>query len=103
MEKNFNVKKPIYKYKPISYYLDINEKDMEGDEEEEVYNYVIDEEKLNKLKILKETQEINIKENEKNKIDSNNYISKSKLIKDNKEIIQDNNSSNMKNNKIKEK
>ena len=111
MDKNYTVKKPIYKYKPISYYTNISEKYIEEEEEkeekeeeeneEEVYNYIIDEEKLNKLKILKETQEINIKENEKNKIDSNNYISKSKLIKDNKEIIQDNNSSNMKNNLLK--
>ena len=64
MEKN-NINKPIYKYKPISYYSnsskDIEDRSEEEEDDEEEFNYVMDEKKLNELKTLKEEKDKNIK------------------------------------------
>ena len=63
MEKNNIINKPIYKYKPISYYSskDIEDNTEEKEDVEEEFNYVMDEQKLNKLKALKEERDKNIK------------------------------------------
>ena len=66
MEKKIIINKPIYKYKPISYYLNESEKSSESEEDEEGFSYVMDEEKLNKLKALKEKRHKSLKENEEN-------------------------------------
>ena len=52
MEKSNTLNKPIYKYKPISYYSNYekNSKNIEENEEEEEYSYIMDENKINKLK-----------------------------------------------------
>ena len=52
MEKNNTINKPIYKYKPISYYSNSkkNAKNFEENEEEEEFSYFMDENKINKLK-----------------------------------------------------
>ena len=55
MEKSNTINKPIYKYKPISYYSNSGRKpksiiEKEEEEEEEEFSYVMDENKINKLK-----------------------------------------------------
>jgi len=66
MEKNKIINKPIYKYKPISYYSNESNKSSESEEDEEGFSYVMDEEKLNKLKSLKEKGHKSLKEKEEN-------------------------------------
>ena len=46
MEKKIIINKPIYKYKPITYYSNESEKSSESEEDEEGFSYVMDEEKL---------------------------------------------------------
>ena len=93
MDSNSNINKPIYKYKPISYYSNSSRKNSTEieEKEEEEFDYVIDENKLKKLRALKEEKEkekkINQSENENNKdVKKNINQSKKKSVnKSNKE------------------
>ena len=89
MDKSLSINKPIYKYKPISYYsnMKIKKSDSEEEEEEE-FDYIIDENKLNKLKALKEKSEKTIKENNKTNIQD---IKKDKLKINSLKDINENN------------
>ena len=81
MEKSNTINKPIYKYKPISYYSNSGRKpksiiEKEEEEEEEEFSYVMDENKINKLKEEKVKKGKNFtKSVEKDKSQKNEIIS----------------------------
>ena len=80
MEKSNTINKPIYKYKPISYYSNSGKKSKniieKEEEEEEEFSYVMDENKINKLKEEKVKKGKNFtKSVEKDKSQKNEIIS----------------------------
>ena len=76
MEKNNALNKPIYKYKPISYYSEKINKNEDAEEEDE-FNYIIDEQKINKLKAIKEQK---IRGKNDNKLDIRNKSKQRKKL-----------------------
>ena len=56
MDSNSNINKPIYKYKPISYYSNSSRKNSTEieEKEEEEFDNIIDENKIKKLRTVKE-------------------------------------------------
>ena len=113
MEKSNTITKPIYKYKPISYYSNCenNSKNIEEEEEEEEFSYIMDEDKINKLKEEKVKKGINtqnlkyiIKSDEKDKKQKNEISSN--INKDEvkiNEIINNDMKNKLEENKIKSK
>ena len=100
MDKDIIFNKPVYKYKPISYYSKFTKKEnkeIEEKEEIEEYNYIMDEEKLNKLKALKlekeklkKTKKLNLISNNKEKQNNIDLLKINSLINLEKKINNNN-------------